>query len=150
MVVPISIWNIAVWNCRYFAACFARFSRERDECKKDRHSLVSKSLQSASCHWRSRDYERQQKLSGFLLRGRNRSLATHPHLAFPAPCAQRRGHSTQVNACIFAIERAKWRHCCNRQSRVVVRPLPVAGLTDLAESDAQLSVFRAPPENRPG
>src|SRR5437016_5692853 len=75
---------------------------------------------------------------------------THPHLAFPAPCAQRRGHSTQVNACIFAIERAKWRHCCNRQSRVVVRPLPVAGLADLAESDTQLSVFRALPANRRG
>src|SRR5205085_5700114 len=90
LVVPISIWNIAVWNCRYFAACFARFSRERDECKKDRHSLVSKSLQSASCRWRSRDYERQQKLSGFLLRGRNRSLATHPHLALPATCAQKK------------------------------------------------------------
>ena len=60
------------------------------------------------------------------------------------------GIQLRVNARIFAIERAKWRHCCNRQSRVVVRPLPVVGLADLAESDTQLSVFRALPGNRLG
>jgi hypothetical protein len=58
------------------------------------------------------------------------------------------GIQPRVNARIFAIERAKWRHCCNRQSRVVVRPLPVAGPADLDESDTQLSVFRALPGNR--
>ena len=57
------------------------------------------------------------------------------------------GIQLRVKAHIFAIERAKWQHCCNRQSRVVVRPLLVAGL---AELDTQLSVFRAPPGNRLG
>jgi hypothetical protein len=59
-------------------------------------------------------------------------------------------YTAVLNAPIFATERANWRHCCNRQSKVVVRPLPDAGLADLTESDTQLSVFRALPANRLG
>ena len=87
---------------------------------------------------------------GFDRSQRMTARAHPPPPGVHAICPYGKGHSARVNARIFAIERAKWRHCCNRQSRVVVRPLTVADLADLAESDTQLSVFRALPGNRLG
>ena len=57
------------------------------------------------------------------------------------------GIQLRVNARISAIERAKWRHCCNRPSREVAHSLSVALPT---ESGTQPFVFRALPGKRPG